>query len=69
MEEAQFEGSLNLGIEKLGRDDEIIKTALAGLSAHEAATQLIGGTKLADPTVRKQLVEGGESAVAQSTDS
>src|SRR5580700_3943078 len=69
MEEAQLEGSLNLGIEKLGRGDEIIKTALAGLSPHEAATQLIGGTKLADPAVRKQLVEGGESAVAQSTDS
>jgi hypothetical protein len=69
MEEAQLEGSLNLGIEKLGRGDEIIKTALAGLSPHEAATQLIGGTKLADPAVRKQLVEGGEPAVAQSTDS
>jgi hypothetical protein len=69
MDKAQLEGSLQLGIEKLGKDDEIIKAALGGMSPHEAAAQLISGTKLADPAVRKQLVEGGESAVAQSTDS
>jgi hypothetical protein len=69
MEKAQLTGSLELGIEKLGKDDEIIKTALGALSPHDAAAQLIGGSKLADPAVRKQLVEGGEQAVAQSTDS
>ena len=34
----------------------------------DAAKALIAGTKLADPAVRKQLVDGGEAAVATSTD-
>ena len=68
MEKAQMEGALELGLAKLGKDDEIIKTVLDGRTPHEAAEQLIDGTKLADPAVRKKLVEGGEQAVAESTD-
>jgi hypothetical protein len=68
LEEATLAGSLTLGLEKLGKEDPFISTALHGRTPDEAAAQLISGTKLADPAVRKQLVEGGEAAVAQSTD-
>ncbi|MGA7413505.1 MAG: S46 family peptidase [Bryobacteraceae bacterium] len=68
LEEATLAGSLSLGLEKLGKDDPFISTALNGRSPDEVAKQLIAGTKLADPALRKQLVEGGEAAVAQSTD-
>jgi len=68
MEEATLAGSLSLGLEKLGKNDPFISAALNGRTPDEAAKQLIAGTKLADPAVRKQLVEGGEVAVAQSTD-
>src|SRR5208337_900919 len=68
MEEATLAGSLSLGLEKLGKDDPFISTALNGRTPDEVAKQLIAGTKLADPAVRKQLIEGGEAAVAQSTD-
>ena len=68
LEEATLAGSLSLGLEKLGKDDPFISTALNGRTPDEVAKQLIAGTKLADPAVRKQLIEGGEAAVAQSTD-
>jgi hypothetical protein len=68
MEEATLAGSLSLGLEKLGKDDPFIAAALNGQAPDEVAKQLIAGTKLADPALRKQLIEGGEAAVAQSTD-
>jgi hypothetical protein len=40
-----------------------------GKTPREVATELVNGTKLADPEVRKKLVEGGESAMNASTDS
>jgi len=45
-----------------------VKTVLNGRSPKAAATEIVNGTKLADPEVRKKLVQGGESAVAASTD-
>ena len=54
--------------EILGADDLAVKAALNGKSPEEAAKELIGGTKLDDPAVRKQLYEGGKAAVDASTD-
>src|SRR6185436_8463900 len=42
--------------------------ALAGKSAHVRAFDLITGTKLDDPEVRKKLYEAGKEAVDASTD-
>ena len=42
--------------------------ALAGKSPKERAAELIDGTKLDDPAVRKQLYEGGQAAIDASTD-
>jgi hypothetical protein len=52
----------------LGPNDPFLKIVLDGRSPEEAATALVGGTKLADPAIRRQLVEGGQAAVDASTD-
>jgi hypothetical protein len=54
--------------EALGPDDAAVKASLGGKSPEEAAKALIGGTKLDDVAVRKQLYEGGKAAVDASTD-
>jgi hypothetical protein len=41
---------------------------LKGRTPAEAAADLVNGTQLRDPEVRRKLVEGGEAAVAASTD-
>jgi hypothetical protein len=54
--------------EALGNDDPAVKAALNGKSPEEAAKALISGTKLDDVAVRKQLYEGGQTAIDASTD-
>jgi hypothetical protein len=69
MEEALLADWLALVQEELGQDDPFVKACLGGKPAAQVAHDAIAGTKLADPKVRKELMEGGESAVAASTDS
>ena len=54
--------------EALGADNAAVKASLNGKSPEAAAKDLIGGTKLEDVAVRKQLYEGGKAAVDASTD-
>ncbi len=68
LEVATLAESLEFMREKLGADDPTVKQALNGKTPAEAAKAYIDGSKLDDPAVRKQLYEGGASAVAQSTD-
>ncbi len=68
MEIARMTGALEADVADLGPDDPFLKIVLDGRSPKEAATALVNGTKLADPAVRKELVDGGEAAVAASTD-
>jgi hypothetical protein len=68
LEEALLADSLQESLEELGPDNPFVKTTLAGRSSKDAAAALVGGTKLADPAVRKQLIDGGETAINQSTD-
>lgn len=53
---------------QLGGDDELVVKVLAGKSPHERALDLIKGTKVIDPDVRKKLYEGGKEAVAGAHD-
>ena len=69
MEIARITGALELDLAEVGPNDPWVKLVMNGKSPREVATELVNGTKLADPEVRKKLVEGGESAVAASTDS
>ena len=68
LEEMMMADGLQESLEGLGPDDSFIKIALDGETPAEAAKELIGGTKLADPAFRKSLVDGGETAVEASTD-
>jgi hypothetical protein len=52
----------------LGADDAFVHQTLGRLSPDELARQLVDGTRLADPKVRKQLWDGGEKAIEASTD-
>jgi hypothetical protein len=45
-----------------------VKTVLDGRSPQRAATELVNATTLSDPAVRHKLVDGGEPALAASTD-
>lgn len=68
MEIARMTGALETDIRGAGANDTFVKTVLGGRTPAQAAAELVNGTKLADPAVRKQLVDGGEGAVAASTD-
>ena len=59
--------SLSMLQQKLPNDDAT-KKILNGRSPEQVANDLISGTKLDDPAVRKQLYEGGTQAIASSTD-
>jgi hypothetical protein len=67
-EEALLAFSLKDSLEQLGPDDPWVKAALDGKTPAEVAKQAIRGTKLTDPAFRKSLAEGGEAAIAASTD-
>jgi hypothetical protein len=68
LEEALFADAMQESLEELGPGNAFVKAVLGGRSPKEAAAAIVGGTKLADPAVRKQLIDGGEAAVKQSTD-
>ncbi len=55
-------------LEALGPEDPFVRAVLDGRSPREAARAWLTGTRLGDPAERKRLVEGGETAVANSTD-
>lgn len=52
----------------LGPDNEYVRTVLGGRPPADVARELIAGTKIGDPAVRKSLLEGGVKAVQASTD-
>jgi hypothetical protein len=53
---------------QLGGDDALVKQVLAGKSPHDRAVDLINNTKVRDVAFRKQLYEGGASAVSAARD-
>jgi peptidase S46-like protein len=68
MEEAVLAAWFTEARDALGADDPFVRAALGGSTPEEAARRLIGGTKLADVSVRRALLEGGAEAVAKSDD-
>ncbi|WP_020472147.1 S46 family peptidase [Zavarzinella formosa] len=51
-----------------GANDSLVEKILAGKSPRERAFELVSGTKVADPAVRKKLFDGGAKAVAEAKD-
>ncbi len=68
MEQARLSGGLAESAKELGAEDEFVKTVLDGRTPEALAAEVVKGTRLADPKVRKALLEGGEAAVAASND-
>lgn len=68
MDIARMTGALELDIAENGMNDPFVKIVLNGQTPKQAATELVNGTKLQDPAERKKLIDGGEAAVAASTD-
>lgn len=68
MDEMVMADALEESLEELGPDDPFIKAVIGGRRPADVARELIRGTKLAEPAFRKSLIEGGEDAVAASTD-
>jgi hypothetical protein len=60
--------ALTLAEEKLGKDDKYLQTLLQGSAVGTFVDTVLDGTKLEDVAVRKALLDGGEAAVAASTD-
>ncbi len=68
LEEVTLTDQLQLALDKLGPEHPFVKAALQGLTPAAAAKAVIAGSKLADPAQRKALLDGGEAAVAASSD-
>jgi hypothetical protein len=60
--------ALNLAKEKLGANDEYLQAIVQGDDIDKTIDALVDGTKLGDAAFRKGLLDGGEAAVAASTD-
>ena len=68
LDQLTMEWSLSKSREYLGADDPQTKILLGKESPEGLTARLVGGTKLADPAVRKSLWEGGQAAIDASTD-
>ncbi|MGA3134694.1 MAG: S46 family peptidase [Terracidiphilus sp.] len=67
-EKLYMAAALRLAQEKLGQNDAFVQAIVQGGDVDATVKALVDGTKLADPAVRKALLDGGEAAVAASTD-
>ena len=68
LDQLTMEWSLSKAREYLGADDPQTRLLLGKESPEALAARLVSGTRLADPAVRKALWEGGQAAIAASTD-
>jgi len=68
MDTARMTSALTTDLKELGADDPWLKAVLDGKTPEQAAKELVGGTKVGDPSFRKSLVDGGQAAVDSSTD-
>jgi len=68
LETALLTDSLSEMQDALGKDNADVQKVLQGKSPADAAKDLITSTKLDDVAVRKQLYQGGQTAIDASTD-
>ncbi len=68
LEQAALTDILGQAQNSLGADDPWVRAALQGRAPADEARELVAATKLADPAVRKALVQGGLKAVDASDD-
>jgi hypothetical protein len=68
LESALLADSLSEMQDAMGKDNPDVQKVLQGKSPADAAKDLIATTKLDDVAARKQLYEGGQAAIAASSD-
>jgi hypothetical protein len=68
VEELELADSLTDLATRLGPEDSLVQQILAGKSPRERAWELVSGTKLKDVAVRRQLYEGGATALKDYSD-
>lgn len=68
MEEVLLALHLQESLDQLGADHPYVKAALGGKDPQARARELVSGTGLADPELRRKLASGGRKAVTASTD-
>src|SRR2546423_963339 len=68
MEQVMLTDSLTDLATRFGFNDPLVQKVLGGKSPAARAAELIKGTKVKDPAVRKQLFEGGAAAVTAAKD-
>src|SRR5262249_26563509 len=67
-EKMKLADSLGFMVELLGADHPLVKQVLDGKTPEARASELIDGTKLADPAFRKEVAAGKLPAIESSTD-
>ncbi len=68
LETLELADSLSLYAELVGMRDPLLQTVLAGKSPRQRAGELVAGSQLQKVDLRKQLAEGGKTAVDASQD-
>jgi hypothetical protein len=68
LETAKLRDSLTFLAEALGDDNPLVRSILNGQSPRARAVAVVLGSKLGSSAVRRQLYEGGQSAITQGTD-
>lgn len=68
LERARLARSLMFMAEQLGGEHPAVVRIMAGQGVEQRAADLVNGSRLGDPKVRKLLVEGGAKAVDDSRD-
>ena len=68
LEAALLADSLSLMLEARGADDPLCQLIMQGKNPTGRAAELVTGTQLHDPALRRQLVLGGAAAVSASQD-
>jgi len=68
LEEAYLAGWFEEAQKTLGTDDPFIRSVLQGSTPAGVAKSVVSGSKLADVSVRKALIDGGPDTIGKSTD-
>lgn len=68
LEELRLSFTLDKMREAFGPDDPFVKLILGKRSPDQMAQQLVSATRLGDPEYRRQLWEGGNTAIGESSD-
>jgi hypothetical protein len=68
LDEARLVWVLREALEQLGAAHPYVQAILGGRTPEAVAREAYAGTKLQDPAIRRQLLEGGRDALASHTD-